>query len=445
MASLAPSYLIIGAGVFGASTALHLSQQKPAPTVILIDRAPYPCPIAASHDINKIVRSDYGDIFYCKLGLETLEKWRNDPLFKKWYHQSGLLKATDHAADLVDKISENYKKLGVDVGAELFKPENLKTKFGGIYADTDLSDVEHLLWNPSCGWAEAARALEETIAAAVENGVHYVTTSVARLIIENGSCAGITTEDGRTFIAEKTILSTGAYTAKLLAGSAPKQPDLQVGDRIVAAGVCEAAMDLTPEQIKKFNHVPAFVLDANKTQGKSFMQLIEKFTNSSTQGETMPPTPDGQLKFIRDIPFKNTIDHPASGQKFSVPRTDLQRSQWVSPSDIPQGIRDEISTVMKGIYGKEVHGLQPSTMRFCWDGITPDNNWFITPHPRCENLYIATAGSFHGWKFLPIIGKYVVQMLRGELSEEMEGRWRWDRKFEGVPNSLIPRREMRDL
>ena len=79
------------------------------------------------------------------------------------------------------------------------------------------------------------------------------------------------------------------------------------------------------------------------------------------------------------------------------------------------------------------------------DGVTPDNNWFISPHLRCKNLYIATAGSFHGWKFLPIIGKYVVQMLKGQLSEEMKKRWHWDRTFEGTPTSLMPKREMRDL
>ena len=79
------------------------------------------------------------------------------------------------------------------------------------------------------------------------------------------------------------------------------------------------------------------------------------------------------------------------------------------------------------------------------DGVTPDNNWFISPHPRCRNLYIATAGSFHGWKFLPIIGKYVVRMLKGELSEEMRKRWDWDREFKGTPNALIPKRELADI
>ena len=267
MSALASSYIIVGAGVFGASTALYLSRQKPAPTIILIDRTPYPSPLAASHDINKIVRSDYGDIFYCKLGLKAIERWRTDPLFVTWFHQSGLLKATDHNTDLVDKIFENYKKLGSDVKAELFGPEELRTRFNGIYADTDLSDVEHLLWNPSSGWAEATTALKYTLDAVVENGVHYVAASVANLILKDGACTGIRTEDGRTFTAKKIILSTGAYTAKLIADSAPDQPGLQVGNRITACGVCEAAVNLSPEQVEKFKNVPAFVLDANKTQG----------------------------------------------------------------------------------------------------------------------------------------------------------------------------------
>ena len=349
MSPLASSYLIIGAGVFGASTALHLSKQDPAPTVILIDRLPFPCPIAASHDINKIVRSDYGDIFYCKLGLQTLKQWRSDPLFKKWYHQSGLLKATDRSGELVDNIFDNYRKLGVDVGAELNAPQDLKDKFRGIYADTKLDSVDSLLWNPSCGWAEAEYALKDTIQAAVDNGVHYISAIVDKLIFENEACTGIHTVDGRIFTAANIILSTGAYTAKLLADSSPSKPDLQAGDRITAAGVCEAYINLNADQVEKFKHVPAFVLDANETQG-----------------ETMPPTPAGQLKFIRDISLRHTAHHEASGQKISVPFTDAKRSQWTTPDDMPAGMKEEIKTVIKGLYGKELEGFEPSMYRFCW-------------------------------------------------------------------------------
>ncbi len=73
----------------------------------------------------------------------------------------------------------------------------------------------------------------------------------------------------------------------------------------------------------------------------------------------------------------------------------------------------------------------------------------MTAHPHCPNLYLATGGSFHGWKFLPIIGKYVVLMLRGELDDEMKGRWDWEKSNvsngDGAHGGLWPRRELLDL
>ena len=73
MTNATESYLNVGAGVCGASTALHSSRQKPGASITLMDRAPYPDPNAASFDINKIFCADYEDLFYCKLGLRALD------------------------------------------------------------------------------------------------------------------------------------------------------------------------------------------------------------------------------------------------------------------------------------------------------------------------------------------------------------------------------------
>lgn len=80
----------------------------------------------------------------------------------------------------------------------------------------------------------------------------------------------------------------------------------------------------------------------------------------------MPPTPERQLKFIRDVPFRNTIYHPASGQSFSVPLSSIERSQWTSSDSMPSSIKREVDTVLKGIYGTEAKGLRPDVYRFCW-------------------------------------------------------------------------------
>lgn len=66
------SFVIVGAGIFGASTAFHLSRSFPQAKITLIDRKA-PNQAAASSDLNKVVRADYDDIVYMQLGLEAQE------------------------------------------------------------------------------------------------------------------------------------------------------------------------------------------------------------------------------------------------------------------------------------------------------------------------------------------------------------------------------------
>lgn len=79
------------------------------------------------------------------------------------------------------------------------------------------------------------------------------------------------------------------------------------------------------------------------------------------------------------------------------------------------------------------------------DAVTPNQDWIITPHPHSANLFIAAGGSFHAWKFLPNLGKYITQMLDGTLSEEMSNKWAWDRADEGAACEMyIPTRDLKD-
>jgi sarcosine oxidase/L-pipecolate oxidase len=80
------------------------------------------------------------------------------------------------------------------------------------------------------------------------------------------------------------------------------------------------------------------------------------------------------------------------------------------------------------------------------DAITPNQDFLIAVHPHCANLFIATAGSFHGWKFLPIVGRYIVDLLDGKLDPVLAKRWAWDRDNKGAAHGrLLPKLEMRDI
>ncbi|KAH8802801.1 sarcosine oxidase-like protein [Xylogone sp. PMI_703] len=414
------TYLIIGAGVFGASTAYHLAKTHPDSKIVLMDRTPYPCPVGASYDLNKIIRADYSDITYAKLALEALEEWKKNPLFNSFFHQSGML-IVDNTG-LGQKIIKNYASLNTYSESTLFKPEKMKELYDGIFANADYQDIDEVYSNPLSGWAEATAALKAVLDSAIEQGVKYIEGDVSSLILDStGKCDGVQTKDGRNILAEKVILCTGAGTAKLLVDSAPDNVDLHVGPRMTAVAVVTGNIKLNAHQMERFKKVPVFI------------------HNGNVNGQVLPPTSDAILKFCVDESFTNGVFHNQSNQILSSPP---EQDQSVAPA----ALQAECQRVVCGIYGKELEGVKCDSFRICWDAITPTQDFIIGAHPHCERLYIATAGSFHGWKFLPIIGHYVVQMLDSELDGALEKRWAWDRPMRDLTQPKgLPKRDLKNI
>ena len=80
------------------------------------------------------------------------------------------------------------------------------------------------------------------------------------------------------------------------------------------------------------------------------------------------------------------------------------------------------------------------------DAFTTTSDFIISPHSACDGLYLATCGNFHGWKFFPVLGKYVLKMLEGELESDLVEKWAWDRERpDASKNPEFPRAEMHDL
>lgn len=258
MSASEKSYLIVGAGCFGASTALHLKRTYPRANIILIDRTPFPCPSAAAHDLNKIVRAEYEDPFYLKLALEALKIWNCDPVFKPWFHNTGLVFASNAARG--DAIITNYESIIGHSSTVMFNPEEMKSRFGGVFRDADWTGVSKCTWSPQAGWADAEHALQSVIQAAIDIGVKYITATVSAVLFDKyGDCLGVHTTTGEQFVAEHTVLCTGAYTAQLLAESAPQRKEIQVDGRMVAAAACMGIFKVPKDQIPKFEEAPVIV------------------------------------------------------------------------------------------------------------------------------------------------------------------------------------------
>lgn len=49
---------------------------------------------------------------------------------------------------------------------------------------------------------------------------------------------------------------------------------------------------------------------------------------------------------------------------------------------------------------------------------------------------MATGGSLHGWKFLQLLGEFVVDSILGTLRQELVQRWSWQSKLDAKLGAL---------
>jgi sarcosine oxidase/L-pipecolate oxidase len=281
-----PSYLIVGAGVFGASTAHHLIQKHPDASVTLVDRTRGSCEVGASWDWNKVVRADYEDAFYMALALEALDLWKDDPLYSQFFHQSGAVWLMADP-EYPKRLAKNYRNLGRELGFEIIRPEELRKRYQGLFDETDFTAVGDIFLNQNSGWAEAEAAVNAVIEQAVRAGVRNVALDVASLIFDKTSvCTGVQAKNGEMLRADRVILCTGAYTAKLMADS-----DIQVEHRLTAAAVTEGIFKLDTARVEKFKNGPVFVHNVGEVMGEqfgSFDSQVEKLTISQVR-QCRPP------------------------------------------------------------------------------------------------------------------------------------------------------------
>lgn len=248
------SYIIVGAGNFGAATALTLARRGAA-KVTLVDSAAFPNPFAASHDVNKIVRDDYPDKLYMRMLIKAMAKWRDDGLYSAHYHEVGMLRADP--SSFGDESMAAYAAMGVANASEYLRVDEVRRRWNGAFATADFDGLDRILYNPSVGYAEADKALGAVVQAAVDLGVEYVVGAVQRLAFgPDGQCTGATLESGETLRADRTLLAAGARTPALLARSAPDRPALHVGARVVATGAVSFYAKLVGAQRDRFAPVP---------------------------------------------------------------------------------------------------------------------------------------------------------------------------------------------
>ena len=262
--------LIIGAGIFGTSTAYHLSQQIPTSNITIVDQHPLPTPGAASedppygasHDINKIVRSDYPDAYYMALAEEAIAAWGSWELIKPFYHRSGWIMMDKEGSDLAKRIRQSYhQRAGPDPTRDIGLDE-VRFGWGGILKDVDAGGTQGAYHNASAGWAEADKAVAAMLDDTVRRGVKYCQGKLQELILGERGIEAVKMQDEQILRADKVLLATGAWTSEIMASI---EDQLQFGEnerleaQVKAAGVCCAHYALSDEEFEKYRSAPVII------------------------------------------------------------------------------------------------------------------------------------------------------------------------------------------
>ncbi|PBK82863.1 FAD dependent oxidoreductase [Armillaria gallica] len=398
MAQVNDRVLIIGAGVFGISTAYHLLTRGFTDVTVLERAETLPPADGTSNDFNRIVRTSYNDPFYAKLAHDAIQSWKNRELFGDSYQESGVLVL----GSAKSYTGQSYKS-DVALGLRLKRLENADA-IRGIFPDgVKVGSFDKITGylNLDGGWAHAANGVSALTAKVIQLGGKVLPgKAVSELLREDEETVGVQCKDGSSFRSKYTIVATGAWTPSTF-------PALNLQDKFVATGQCVTMVQLTPEEAKTYRDIPV-VLDFDS----GFY--------------CFPPSAENIVKMaIHSRGYTHTKD------AISTPRTVV--SDGVDGLRIPKADLNEIRIRFKEVF-PELANKPLLRTRLCWYTDTQDGDWVIDSHPKDSALIFATAGSGHAYKasltFLPVIGRLVADVLEGKMEPAVAKKFAFDREVD---------------
>jgi sarcosine oxidase/L-pipecolate oxidase len=353
--------VIIGAGLFGLSTALELKKRGYLHVTVL-DRFLPPVPDGSSVDISRVIRVEYADPLYGQMAREALEGWQTK--YSKHFHTSGFVMLGPPGGEsYVSKAKEETEKVGGRL-IQFNNADKLRDHYPSIQAK--LEGLEAYL-NPAGGWADAESSIRQLSNECSSLGVSFILGprgTVHSLKYEHGRVVGVNVAQGPSISASLVVLATGAWSNRLVdmshASSASGQP---VG-----------FIQLTDAEAQKLKGMPVMI-------------------NLETGIFVFPPTPDTNiLKVARHgYGFGTAVPVVEEDKErlVSSPRRDTSNAvSGYLPDDADAALRAGLAQLVPEFQSREW-----MDRRLCWYSDTPAGDFVVDHHPKIPGLFFATGGA----------------------------------------------------
>ncbi|CAG9996999.1 unnamed protein product [Clonostachys byssicola] len=432
--------VILGAGVFGLSTALHLCQRGFTDVTILdkqnYDESKYSylegCD-APSADMNKIIRAAYGpETVYQDLSFEAMDLWRsyNDyisagrdlppGLSQKdeiWVNNGNLQICAQIDLPYFERMSiENMRKAGkrdTQVVVTEKHDVNRAEKAGFGFAVDPFSRWQknkpyQALLDTSGGFVYADKACRLVLHLARRAGVKVVLGPEAEFSgyreDPRGNITGLETVGAKTYPARLVVVACGGWTQQIV-------PGMDHLCETTGGSVAVVKIPKTHALYERFSP-------------HNFPTWTYKMRDGDDGGlYGFPVDENGYFKIgYRGTKYINP-QNLGDEKERSVPVT-----RWSKPDSItriPSHALDRIRGFLEEFVPELGEtGLDITFTRLCWYNDSFDNHFVIDHVPHKKGLMVATGGSGHAFMFLPNIGKYVVDKIEGKSGGPLD-YWKW--------------------
>lgn len=370
--------LVVGAGIFGVTAALEL--QGRGYQVGVLDPGPLPHPLAASTDISKVVRMDYGaDEEYISLAEQARRGWMlwNKDLGETLYHEVGVTMLTRgpmssggfeyESYHRLQKRGYQLQRLSPGLIAERYPAWN-----SAVYVDG--------YFNAHAGFVESGRVVDTLVCRAARTGVKFSLGQTALEFIEsNGRVTGILSRERERFEGEHVLIAAGTWTPLLVPELLP-----------MMHSVGQPVFHLKPSNPDLFKPPNFCVFSADVSQ-------------TGWYGFPVHPQ-EGVVKIAWHGVGRQL--HPMADERI-VSRDDEERLRAFLAESLPALVDAPIVKT-----------------RLCLYSDTLDEHFWIAQHPSRPGLTVAAGGSGHAFKFAPVLGSIIADAVEGAQNPILQ-KFRW--------------------
>jgi sarcosine oxidase subunit beta len=349
-------FVILGAGVMGASIAFHLARRG-AGRILVLDKGDVAG--GGSGRSSALVRMHYSFPVEVDLAVKSLD------IFRRWkdyvgragdFRRTGFVRIVrESELDRLEKNVAMQREHGVDARVVT------RRELAEIVPDWNVDDVPLAAWEPGSGYGDGAGVANDFLERAREMGVVYRSqTRATSFSVDRGRVVGVATDRGEV-AAPVVVAATGPWSRPLFAG---------VGfDLPVEGEYHEVAILKNPPGLREPG--PA---------------CIDGITTTYFRSEV------GGLTLVGDFWGKRGADPDAFSQSAS---------------------RESLASLVERVTGR-VPALADAGI---WRGVTgvydisPDWRPLIGEVPGIAGLYVAAGFSGMGFKISPAIGLVVSELL----------------------------------